>query len=148
MQVLEDRLNQLELGNHKPSPHMEYYVPENAYYMLHQTESGVPPTITPPPSHNQWKGQTAFNQKGQHPIKQVRNRSQRGGHQTVQFSHPLQCSKQKPSPSIPGTETHGRLGCLWSTPSRKKRRNRKHAGKPHQKNQAFPQSALLFYMWI
>ena len=53
-----------------------------------------------------------------------------------------------PSPLIPVTATYGRQGRTQSTPPRKTRRNSKHAGDTHQKDQMLPQSTLLFYMWI
>ena len=88
VQSLEDRLNQLEIGNHQHPPQIAYYAPESAYYTRQQPAAGILPTINvPPPAQYQWTGQTTFQQQGQNPKNKVRNGYQRVGQQPFQFIH-------------------------------------------------------------
>ena len=149
VQALEYCLNQLKIGNNQPPPQTAYYAPDSAYYTPHQPASGIPPTINfSSLAHQQWTVQATFKHQGEIPRKRVRNGSQRGGRQPAHFRHPPQYIITALSPPIPDTSTHSWLIRPRRTPSRKMRRSRKHAGNPHQQDQAILQSTLLFYVWI
>ena len=108
VQALEDRLNQLKIGNHQPPPQISYYEPESMYYTLHHPESGIPPTINiHPPYQHKWVGQATFQQQGKLPRKRVRNRSQQGGRQTVQFIYSPNIVYQHPAPPYQAQQPMG-----------------------------------------
>ena len=147
--MLEDHLNQLELGYHQPTPQMAYYVPESAYYNYNQPTDGIPPINPPPPPWPTPMDRT-------HNFSEVGTTPKKAGTQRIPTGRPPTCTIHSlpkygiptPRPHIPITATHGQPWRPRSTPKKKTQMIRKHAGKPHQKNQTLQQSALLLNIWI
>ena len=88
VQALEDRLNQLDIGNHH-SPLRQHTMHLRARTTRHTRQQlGLyPPPMSRPWTSTKWTGKAKFQQQGHRPRKRVRIGSQRGGRQPVQFSH-------------------------------------------------------------
>ena len=104
----------LPIGTREPStpPHIAYYTLESAYYTPYQPTAGISPTINPPPPpfQHQWTGKTTFQHQGKQQRKRVRNGSQYGGRQPVQFSHSPNIAYQHQSPPYQSQKPIGGRG--------------------------------------
>ena len=107
---LEQRLAQLEVNSQMgaPPPNAAYYAPEAAYYTPQQYNQ-IPPTITVPPTQQQYGGQPTYQQPTYAPNKRKKRGGSRGGggQPQMQFGQSPNVYRPPPHNNSPHTKEEG-----------------------------------------